>query len=68
MNCISPGAFPFKSTRKKYPDFIKNLKKSVLGRLGIPRDLRGVVVLLTSNAGNYINGQNICVDGGWSVR
>ena len=69
VNCISPGAFPFKSTKRKHPDFIRKLKKkSVLGRLGIPRDLRGVVVLLTSNAGNYINGQNICVDGGWSVR
>ncbi len=69
VNSISPGAFPFPSTIKKFPKFIKELKKkSVLGRIGYPKDLNGVIVLLCSDGGNYINGQNICVDGGWSVR
>lgn len=68
-NCISPGAFPFPETIKKYPKFIKELKKkSVLGRIGKPKDLVGITILLCSDAGNYINGQNICVDGGWSIR
>ena len=53
---------------KKYPKFIKELqKKSVLGRIGNPKDLRGIIVLLSSKSGSYINGQNICVDGGWSI-
>lgn len=69
VNSISPGAFPFPQTVKKFPKFIKELKrKSVLGRIGIPSDLQGVIILLCSEGGNYINGQNICVDGGWSVR
>ena len=69
VNSISPGAFPFPPTIKKFPKFIKELKKkSVLGRIGYPKDLNGVIVLLCSKGGDYINGQNICVDGGWSVR
>ena len=69
VNSISPGAFPFPQTIKKFPKFIKELKtKSVLGRIGTPKDLRGVIILLCSEGGNYINGQNICVDGGWGVR
>jgi gluconate 5-dehydrogenase len=69
VNSISPGAFPFPSTIKKFPKFIKELKrKSVLGRIGYPKDLNGTIVLLCSKGGDYINGQNICIDGGWSVR
>jgi NAD(P)-dependent dehydrogenase (short-subunit alcohol dehydrogenase family) len=69
VNSISPGAFPFPSTIKKFPKFINKLKKkSVLGRIGNPKDLSGIIVLLCSEAGDYINGQNICVDGGWSIR
>ena len=69
VNSISPGAFPFPLTIKKFPKFINNLKnKSVLGRIGNPKDLSGIIVLLCSEAGDYINGQNICVDGGWSIR
>jgi NAD(P)-dependent dehydrogenase (short-subunit alcohol dehydrogenase family) len=68
VNSISPGAFPFPVVIKKYPKFIKELqKKSVLGRIGNPKDLRGIIVLLSSKSGSYINGQNICVDGGWSI-
>jgi NAD(P)-dependent dehydrogenase (short-subunit alcohol dehydrogenase family) len=69
VNSISPGAFPFPSTKKKFPEFVRELKKkAVLGRIGYPKDLNGITVLLCSDAGKYINGQNICVDGGWSVR
>ena len=69
VNSISPGAFPFPETIKKFPKFIKELKrKSVLRRIGTPKDLHGVIILLCSEGGNYINGQNIYVDGGWGVR
>ena len=68
VNSISPGAFPFKKIQIKFPGFIKKLKKKTpLNRIGAPEDLKGVVVLLSSNSGNYITGQNFCVDGGWSV-
>lgn len=36
-----------------------------MGRWGTPEDLQGACLLLASEAGNYIHGANIVVDGGW---
>lgn len=67
-NCISPGPFPFEETQKSNPEFIERLsEKNPLGRIGNPYELKGAAALLCSNAGSYMTGQNICVDGGWSV-
>ncbi len=68
VNCISPGPFPFEETQKENPEFITRLgKKNPLGRIGYPHELKGVAALLCSDASSYMTGQNICVDGGWSV-
>jgi NAD(P)-dependent dehydrogenase (short-subunit alcohol dehydrogenase family) len=67
-NCISPGPFPFEQTQRDAPEFIDRLKaKNPLNRIGIPSDLKGAAALLCSDAGAYITGQNICIDGGWAV-
>lgn len=67
-NCISPGPFPFESTQKENPDFIARLAaKNPLNRIGRPHELKGAAVLLCSEAGSYMTGQNLCVDGGWAV-
>jgi len=68
VNCISPGAYPFPKTIKENPAFIKRLSaKCPSNRIGYPEDLKGVVALLCSDAGAFITGQNICIDGGWSI-
>jgi NAD(P)-dependent dehydrogenase (short-subunit alcohol dehydrogenase family) len=68
VNCLSPGAFPFESTQKQYPEFIARLSaKNPLGRVGRSHEVKGAAALLCSDAGSYITGQNICVDGGWAV-
>jgi 2-deoxy-D-gluconate 3-dehydrogenase len=36
-----------------------------MGRWGTSEDLQGACLLLASEAGNYIHGANIAVDGGW---
>jgi len=68
VNAISPGPFPYKSTQDENPDFIKRLgSKNPMGRIGAPHEVKGVALLLCSNASSYITGQNICVDGGWTT-
>lgn len=67
VNSVSPGAFP-KPTVQKNKTFIRNLSKKIpLGRIGSPDELKGTIILLASKASSYITGQNICVDGGWTI-
>jgi NAD(P)-dependent dehydrogenase (short-subunit alcohol dehydrogenase family) len=44
------------------------LGKTPLGRVGAPDDVVGAVVFLASPGSAYITGQNLRVDGGWSVH
>jgi NAD(P)-dependent dehydrogenase (short-subunit alcohol dehydrogenase family) len=37
------------------------------GRIGVPQDLDGAVLFLLSDESNYVTGQTLAVDGGWSV-
>ncbi|MEZ4683548.1 MAG: SDR family oxidoreductase [Caldilineaceae bacterium] len=68
VNSIAPGPFPTDKTQSAHPEFIKRLDAKVpMGRMGRPEELKGLVVLLASDAGSYITGQNILVDGGWTA-
>ena len=68
VNSLSPGAFPFPETGKKYPVFLKRIKrKTMVNRVGRPDDLKGIVAVLISESGKYITGQNILIDGGWTA-
>ena len=42
--------------------------KTVLKRWGKMQDILGPVLFLSSSMSNYITGQNINVDGGWSIK
>ena len=42
-------------------------KTSPFGRVSQPEDVAAVVAFLVSDANPYVNGQNIAVDGGWTV-
>ena len=67
VNAITPGPFPSSAVQED-SDFINHLKnKTALGRVGEPEDLAGAFVFLLSDAANYITGQNIIVDGGWTT-
>ncbi len=63
-NSISPGGV----FRKQDPAFVANYeKKTPLGRMATPEDLVGTVLFLASSDARYITGQNISVDGGFTV-
>lgn len=61
VNCVSPGGL-FNNQPER---FLENYNKKVpLGRMANNDDIKGVMVLLASEAGAYINGENILMDGG----
>lgn len=61
VNCVSPGGL-FNNQPER---FLENYNKKVpLGRMANNDDIKGLMVLLASDAGAYINGENILMDGG----
>ena len=61
VNCISPGGL-FNNQPERFLD--NYCKKVPLKRMANKDDIKGLVVLLASKAGEYINGENILMDGG----
>ncbi len=61
VNCISPGGL----FNNQHPRFVENYCKKVpVGRMANRDDIKGLAVLLASDASAYINGENILMDGG----
>jgi NAD(P)-dependent dehydrogenase (short-subunit alcohol dehydrogenase family) len=68
VNAIAPGFFPSKMTQASLERLgEKIVARTPLRRLGDGEDLKGLVVLLASDASRHITGQIIAVDGGASV-
>ena len=66
-NCISPGPYPFPETQEHKAFMAELGKRNPMGRIGQPHEIKGAVALLCSDASSYMTGQNICIDGGWTV-
>ena len=69
-NSIAPGLIKtdFAKALWENPDILKTVLSSTpMQRIGVPDEIAGVAVMLASNAGNYINGQTIVVDGGTTI-
>jgi len=65
VNAICPGFFPSKMTKGTLDAMGKMLaEQTPTRRLGGPDDLKGLAVLLASEASRHITGQAIAVDGG----
>ncbi len=68
VNAIAPGFFPSRMTRgslERIADQV--IAATPLRRLGGDEDLKGLAVLLASDASQHITGQIVAVDGGASV-
>jgi len=63
-NCISPGGYYTGQPEA----FVRNYENHTpLGRMARWNDLKGAAVFLASDAAQYITGQNLGVDGGWTA-
>jgi gluconate 5-dehydrogenase len=68
VNAICPGFFPSKMTKATLDATGEMVRKATpTRRLGGPEDLKGIAVLLASDAGRHITGEAIAVDGGAGV-
>jgi gluconate 5-dehydrogenase/2-deoxy-D-gluconate 3-dehydrogenase len=70
-NAIGPGFFKTGLTQGLYKqdDVIDALaRQTIIGRNGDLDDLKGVSIFLASHASDYITGQTIYLDGGWTAK
>jgi NAD(P)-dependent dehydrogenase (short-subunit alcohol dehydrogenase family) len=69
-NAVAPGFVPTPMTRPVADDPVRSAAlaaRTMVGRNGQPADFAGVAVFLASDASDYVTGQLICVDGGFSA-
>lgn len=69
VNSISPGPFSKPGTFDNGKEWFRDelTAKVPLGRVGENRELKGAVAFLASDLSSYMTGQNVVVDGGWTV-
>ncbi|WP_246539441.1 SDR family NAD(P)-dependent oxidoreductase [Telmatocola sphagniphila] len=70
VNCIAPGPFLTDMPMSVLSDAEKKqfASRTALNRWGDPKELVGPVLMLTSEAGSYVTGQVLVVDGGYIAR
>jgi NAD(P)-dependent dehydrogenase (short-subunit alcohol dehydrogenase family) len=70
VNSVAPGRFWTKMTDSVFsnPDLYDSAVSVIpMGRPGVPSELAGATVFLASDASDYITGETITIDGGWTV-
>lgn len=71
VNAIGPAYIETEMNREELSNprvREKIISKTPMKRLGNPEELEGAVILLASEAGSFITGQTIFVDGGWLAQ
>lgn len=65
VNAISPGGVFHPGENE---EFLRRYSdRTPMGRKAWPYELKGAVAFLASEASSYITGQNLIIDGGWTV-
>jgi 3-oxoacyl-[acyl-carrier protein] reductase len=70
VNAIAPGAIDTPAMRQAATD--EEVEQTVAfipcGRIGTPADIANAVVFLASDKSDFIMGQTLIVDGGWTIQ
>ena len=70
VNCIAPGLVRTDFARALWenPDNLRrSTSRTPLGRIGEPDEIAGAAILLASQAGSFMTGQTVVVDGGATI-
>ena len=70
VNAIAPTYFetPLVAALRNDPERFRFInERTPMGRWGQPEELEGTVVYLASHASDFVTGQTVYVDGGWTI-
>jgi NAD(P)-dependent dehydrogenase (short-subunit alcohol dehydrogenase family) len=68
VNALAPGFFPSELTDHYHTGYVDDqVRRIPAGRLGEPGELAAALLFLASDAGSYITGQTLVVDGGLTI-
>jgi NAD(P)-dependent dehydrogenase (short-subunit alcohol dehydrogenase family) len=71
VNCIAPGLIKTDFAKalwdnpKTYANYVNT---TPLARIGMPREIAGTAIFLASEAGGFVTGQTVVVDGGTTIQ
>jgi NAD(P)-dependent dehydrogenase (short-subunit alcohol dehydrogenase family) len=68
VNALAPGWFESEMSDQLGEDHMqRQVKRIIAGRIGDPEELAAALVFLASDAGGYVTGQTLAVDGGFTI-
>ena len=68
VNAIAPGTFPSEMHEQLSQEYLDSvMPRHLLGRIGKPEELAATLVWLASDAGGFVTGQTVVVDGGLTI-
>ena len=71
VNSIAPGYVNTAMTEKSYSDpelHSQRQRHTLLDRWGSPKEIADVATFLASDSSSYMTGQELVVDGGWTIN
>jgi NAD(P)-dependent dehydrogenase (short-subunit alcohol dehydrogenase family) len=68
VNALAPGFFESEMTEQYPPGYLESMQTRIpAGRKGHAQELAAALVFLASDAGGYVTGQTLAVDGGMTI-